>query len=102
MDWRRERRREREREEEEAAAAYSMRLQQTRDEALFSAGAYQREQRSYPATEKRTLATCYHWSPWLPLPSAGLLKHICSDTYAFNLRFGIAEPCRHTHVSHTF
>lgn len=40
VDWRRERRREREREEEEAAAAYSVRLQQTGDEALFSAGAY--------------------------------------------------------------
>lgn len=93
---------EREEEEAKAAAAYSVRLQQTGDEALFSAGAYQREQRSYPATEKRTHATCYYWSPWLPLPLAGLLKHIYSDTYAFNFRFGIAEPCRHTHVSHTF
>lgn len=76
MDRRREKESEkgggREREEEEAKAAveYSVRLQQTRDKALFSTSACQREQRSYHATEREDTGNLL-----LPEPLAFSVTH---------------------------
>ncbi|KAA0710460.1 Microtubule-actin cross-linking factor 1, isoforms 1/2/3/5 620 kDa actin-binding protein [Triplophysa tibetana] len=109
MDRRREKESEkgggREREEEEAKAAveYSVRLQQTRDKALFSASACQREQRSYPATEREDTGNLLLPEPLVfsvtrrPLQSQTGYE----DQNDFNVRFRIAEPCKRT-LKHTF
>lgn len=88
MDGRREKASERgggrEREEEaKAAVEYSTRLQQTRDKALFSAGACQRERRSYPATARGHRQPVITGAPGFlrhlqafPL-TARIQKHLC-------------------------
>lgn len=64
----------REREEEEAKAAveYSVRLQQTRDKALFPPAPDSKSGGATQQPRERTQATCYYGSPRLSPSPAGL------------------------------